>query len=79
MTRTPKLKPHSKEALMNSRQTEDVVHFITKNASGTAPVTACGKPYAYPMHGNGWRVRDTSCPDCDRVICDLAHKHLNGE
>lgn len=55
-----------------------VVHFIGKNARGDG-VTACGMTFAYPMSGNGWRVRDINCRECDRAICDLAHAHLNGE
>jgi hypothetical protein len=55
----------------------DVVHFISADRrSGKGNVTACGKQFAYPMRGNGWRVRDISCPDCDRIICDLAHDRL---
>ena len=56
----------------------DVVRFIGKDATGSG-VTACGQRFVYPMAGNGWRVRDINCPECDRAICDLAHKHLNGE
>lgn len=61
-------------ALRASIPSADVVHFISADRRTSAGnVTACGKKFVYPMRGNGWRVRDITCPDCDRVICDLAH------
>lgn len=51
----------------------EVVHFISADQRRKINVTACGKDLVYPMRGNGWRVRDISCPECDRIICDMAH------
>lgn len=47
----------------------EVVHWISANADGSGNVTACGKAHVYPMRGNGWRVRDITCPDCDKALC----------
>jgi|GEM_PF-5037593 len=55
----------------------EVVHFISAAGGRKANVTACGKVLRYPMRGNGWRVSAISCPECDRLICDLAHAHLS--
>ena len=52
------------------------VHWISANRDRSANVTACGRPFVYPMRGNGWRVRDITCPECDRAICDLVHDAL---
>jgi hypothetical protein len=49
------------------------IHWISANPSGTGNITACGLEMVFPMRGNGWRVRDITCPECDRAICDLLH------
>lgn len=55
---------------------EEPIHWISANRDRSGNMTACGKAHVYPMRGNGWRVRDISCPECDRVICDIVHDHL---
>ena len=54
----------------------DVIHFISADPAGHGNVTACGLKQHYPLRGNGWRVRDITCPECDTVICDMAHAAL---
>ncbi|MAO03546.1 MAG: hypothetical protein CL804_03630 [Citromicrobium sp.] len=51
----------------------EVIHFISAAPDGKGNVTACGFRHTYPMRGNGWRAREVTCPDCDRIICDHAH------
>jgi hypothetical protein len=46
-----------------------VVHWISRDPINPGNVTACGLPQVFPMRGNGWRVREITCPDCDRAIC----------
>lgn len=58
---------NGREASATQTQTaEEVVHWISAEGN----VTACGKRHVFPMRGNGWRVRDITCPDCDRAIVD---------
>lgn len=55
---------------------DSLTHWISLLPDKSATVTACGKDFGYPMRGNGWRVRDISCPECDRAICDIVHDTL---
>jgi hypothetical protein len=52
----------------------DHIHWITRNPRGDGNVTACGKQFVFPLRGNGWRVRDITCPECDNAICDYLHQ-----
>jgi hypothetical protein len=58
---------------------DELIHWISANPSGEGNVTACGKQMVFPMRGNGWRVRDITCPECDRNICDRLHAVPTGE
>lgn len=55
---------------------DEPIHWVSANRGRSGNVTACGKAFVYPMRGNGWRVRDITCPECDRAICDLVHAAL---
>lgn len=53
-----------------------LIHFISAKHDNGGNWTACGKELVYPMSGNGWRIRDVTCPACDRAICDHAHDNF---
>jgi hypothetical protein len=61
---------------MTNPAIDDVVHFISAKHDNGGNWTACGKEFVYPLRGNGWRVRDISCPDCDKAICDMVHDNF---
>jgi hypothetical protein len=54
----------------------EVVHFISAAHDEGTNKTVCGVGYAFPQRGNGWRVRDITCPDCDRIITDMVHDNF---
>lgn len=53
-----------------------VVHFISANANKSGNVTACGRAFAFPMRGNGWRASGVTCEECSRFVVDAAHSAL---
>lgn len=54
------------------------IHWISADPNGCGNITACGKPHVFPMRGNGWRVRDITCSDCDRAIVEILHVTKTG-
>ncbi len=58
------------------RASVEPIHWISANPNKAGNATACGRQLVFPMRGNCWRVRDITCPDCDRAICDALRDHL---
>jgi hypothetical protein len=58
-----------------SEQSDLVTHFVSA-LNGRNLGTLCGRDFAFPLRGNGWRVEHVTCPECSRQLCDFGHEHM---